>query len=47
MVGYVVMMRIPGLEQGEQYVFSVAAASEVGVGNFSEPSDPFSLEDGT
>ena len=45
-VGYEVQMRVKGLKQGEEYVFSVAAASEVGVGDYSDLSDPFSLESG-
>lgn len=44
-VGYEVTMRVGGLDQGRRYVFLVAAASIVGVGDYSDPSDPFSLED--
>ena len=44
-VGYDVTMRVGGLEQGRRYVFIVAAASIIGVGDYSDPSDPFSLED--
>ena len=46
LVGYEVTVRVTGLSQGEEYVFSVAAASDVGVSDFSDLSDPFSLEDG-
>ena len=45
-VGYDVRLRIGGLRQGEEYVFSVAAANSVGLGEYSDLSDPFSLEDG-
>ena len=45
-VGYEVTVKVRGLQQGRSYVFSVAAASEVGEGDYSDLSDPFSLEDG-
>ena len=45
-VGYEVTMRVRGLQQGRRYVFSVAAGSEIGEGDYSDLSDPFSLEDG-
>ena len=45
-VGYHVSMRIGGLRQRESYVFSVAAASVVGVGEFSDRSRTLTLEDG-
>ena len=45
-VGYHVSLRVGGLEQRQSYVFSVAAASVVGVGEFSDPSQPLTLEDG-
>lgn len=44
-VGYDVTMRVGGLEQRRSYVFIVAAASIIGVGDYSDPSDSFSLED--
>ena len=45
-VGYNVKLRVRDLSQGEEYVFSVAAANTVGLGEYSDFSDPFSLEDG-
>ena len=42
-VGYGVKVRVTRLEQGVEYVFSVAGVSEVGVGNYSDRSEPFSL----
>ena len=45
-VGYHVSIRVGGLRQRESYVFSVAAASVVGVGEFSDPSRTLTLEDG-
>ena len=45
-VGYHVSIRVGGLRQRESYMFSVAAASVVGVGEFSDPSRTLTLEDG-
>ena len=45
-VGYHVILRVRGLRQRRSYVFSVAAASAVGLGGFSDPSQPYTLEDG-
>ena len=45
-VGYGVRLRVGGLERGTDYVFSVAAGSVIGVGDYSDPSDAYSLEDG-
>ena len=45
-VGYHASLKVRGLRPRQSYVFSVAAASVVGVGDFSEPSQPFTLEDG-
>ena len=46
LVGYHVSLRVGRLRQRQSYVFSVAAASVVGVGEFSDPSRPLTLEDG-
>ena len=43
-VGYEVRLKVGDLEQGEEYVFAVAAGSAIGLGDFSDPSDPYSLE---
>ena len=45
-VGYHVILRVRGLRQRRSYVFSVAAASAVGLGEFSDSSQPYTLEDG-
>ena len=45
-VGYEVTVKVGGLQQGRSYIFSVAAGSEIGEGDYSDLSDPFSLEDG-
>ena len=45
-VGYHVSMRVSGLRQRESYMFAVAAASVVGVGEFSDRSRTLTLEDG-
>ena len=45
-VGYGVRLRVGGLERGTDYVFSVAAGSVIGVGDYSDPSDAYALEDG-
>ena len=45
-VGYGVRLRVGGLERGTDYVFSVAAESVIGVGDYSDPSDAYALEDG-
>ena len=45
-VGYEVRLKVRELEQGEKYVFAVAAGSTIGLGDFSHPSDPYSLKSG-
>ena len=46
MIGYSVIVRVRDeLENQREYIFTVAAGSEIGLGEFSNSSDPFSLSE--
>ena len=46
MIGYTVIVRVRDeLENQREYIFIVAAGSEIGLGEFSNSSDPFSLSE--
>ena len=45
-IGYFVVIRVRNeLENQREYVFEVAAGSEIGLGEFSNSSDPFRLSE--